>query len=85
MRGDRTPWQIVPLAGDYGRPARATWREAGWAGHEHDLAVAGSRLHYLDYTAGPHHGEDVFVWRTGSAAGGSTGRRASPRSANEAG
>ena len=61
MSGDRTPWRIVPLAGDYGRPARATWREAGWAGHEHDLAVAGSRLHYLDYTAGPHHGEDVFV------------------------
>jgi len=55
------PWRIVPLAGDYGRPAGGTWREADWAGYEHDLAVAGSRLHYLDYTAGHHHGGDVFI------------------------
>ena len=61
MRGDPMPWRIVPLAGDYGRPARAAWRDLDWAGYEHDLAVAGSRLHYLDYTAGHDRGGDVFV------------------------
>jgi pimeloyl-ACP methyl ester carboxylesterase len=61
MRAHTTPWRSVPLADDYGRPARATWRGLDWAGYEHDLAVAGSRLHYLDYTAGHHPGGDVFV------------------------
>ena len=61
MREDRTPWRIVPVAGDCGRPARATRREGGWAGYEHDLAAAGSRLHYLNYTAGHRQGGDVFV------------------------
>jgi cis-3-alkyl-4-acyloxetan-2-one decarboxylase len=61
MREDPMPWRSVPLAGDYGRPARTTWRGLDWAGYEHDLAVAGSRLHYLDYTAGHHRGGDTFV------------------------
>jgi pimeloyl-ACP methyl ester carboxylesterase len=61
MDGDLTPWRSVPFVGDYGRPARASWRGLDWAGYEHDLAVAGSRLHYLDYPAGHRRGGDVFV------------------------
>jgi hypothetical protein len=85
MRADTTPWRNVPLAGDYGRPARATWRGLDWAGYEHDLAVAGSRLHYLDYTAGHRRGGTSSSWRTASAASGSIGQRTSPRSAREDG
>jgi hypothetical protein len=85
MRADTTPWRSVPLAGDYGPPASATWRDTGWAGYEHDLAVAGSRLHYLDYTAGHRRAGTCSSWRTAWAAGGSTGRRTSPRSASGAG
>ena len=61
MDGDPTPWRSVPLVGDHGRPVRASWRGLGWAGYEHDPAVAGSRLHYLDYTAGHRRGGDVFI------------------------
>jgi hypothetical protein len=52
MHADASPWRSVRLADDYGRPTRATWRDVDWAGYEYDLAVAGSRLHYLDYTGG---------------------------------
>jgi pimeloyl-ACP methyl ester carboxylesterase len=61
MHADATPWRSVRLADDYGRPTRATWRDVDWAGYEHDLAVAGSRLHYLDYTAGHRRSENAFV------------------------
>ena len=61
MSSSITPWKTVPQVGDYGRPARMTWRDVDWAGYEHDLTVAGSRLHYLDYAAGHHRGGDIFV------------------------
>jgi pimeloyl-ACP methyl ester carboxylesterase len=61
MSSPTMPGKTVPLVGDYGRPARAAWRDVDWAGYERDLAVAGSRLHYLDYTAGHRRGGDVFV------------------------
>src|SRR5215472_17188434 len=61
MSSSITPWKTVPQVGDYGRPARMTWRDVDWAGYEHDLTVAGSRLHYLDYAAGHYRGGDIFV------------------------
>ena len=45
MSSSITPWKTVPQVGGYGRPAMMTWRDVDWAGYEHDLTVAGSRLH----------------------------------------
>jgi len=61
MSSSVTPWKTVRQAGDYGRPAGTAWRDVDWSGYEHDLAVAGSRLHYLDYAAGHHRDGDTFV------------------------
>lgn len=54
MTSTSTSWRTIPAAGDYGRPGRRPRGDVDLSRHERDAAVAGSRLHYLDYgDAGP--------------------------------
>lgn len=41
--------KVIPLAGDYGRPGTRPRGDVDWSRHVHDVDIAGSRVHYIDY------------------------------------
>lgn len=52
--------KVIPVAGDYGRPGGRPLGDVDWSRHVHDIEIAGSRLHYVDY-GDPVPSGPVFV------------------------